>query len=152
MSVRTTKQWKSIKRGPFCSLLYTDPFGDGLRATTSLRQANHQARSLHNKAPFMSSSVSASKIKLPVFLSAIETAIHLGLSAADMEKMRRESKGPKYYRLDVNGGGKGKILYRLDEVETWQREAIANSQSSQTKSPAIDETLLATLLHRPACK
>jgi len=72
-----------------------------------------------------------------------------------MEKMRRESKGPKYYRLDVNGGGKGKILYRLDEVETWhrqQRDGIDNSQSSQITSPAIDETLLATLRHRPACK
>lgn len=155
MSTRTTRQWQSIKRGPFCSLLWSDSSGDGTRATTSLRHANHHARSLRNKAPFMSSSVSASKINLPVFLSAIETAIHLGISVADMEKMRRESKGPKYYRLDVNGRGKGKILYRLEDVQAWhrhQRATIDNSQNLQITSPMVDEAWLTTLRHQPACK
>jgi hypothetical protein len=104
----------------------------------------------------MSSSASASDTNLPVFLSAIETAVHLGLSAADMEKMRRDSKGPNYYRLDVNGRGKGKILYRLEDVQAWQhrqqRDAIDNSQSSQITSPTVDEAWLAILRHQPACK
>lgn len=43
----------------------------------------------------------------------------LKMSPRTLEKMRLESRGPKYYRLGDNG--KSKVLYLYDEVIEWVR-------------------------------
>ena len=55
--------------------------------------------------------------RFPVFMTPIEVAEMLKLSQRTLEKMRLESRGPKYYRL--GDSGKSKVLYLLDEVMEW---------------------------------
>lgn len=53
----------------------------------------------------------------PVFMTSAEVAEMLKMSPRTLEKMRLESRGPKYYRLGDNG--KSKVLYMFDEVLEW---------------------------------
>lgn len=53
----------------------------------------------------------------PVFMTSVEVAEMLRMSPRTLEKMRLESRGPKYYRLGDNG--KSKVLYLFDEVLEW---------------------------------
>lgn len=53
----------------------------------------------------------------PVFMTSVEVAEMLRMSPRTLEKMRLESRGPKYYRLGNNG--KSKVLYLIDEVLEW---------------------------------
>lgn len=55
----------------------------------------------------------------PTLMSAIETADYLGLSAREMEKMRRQSHGPCYLR--VGQPGKSKVAYLLEDVKNWKQ-------------------------------
>ncbi len=54
---------------------------------------------------------------VPVFMTAVELAQMLKMSPRSLEKMRLEKRGPKYFRL--GGGGKAKVLYKLDDVMVW---------------------------------
>jgi len=64
------------------------------------------------------------------FLTAIETAVHVGLPPSALEEMRRENRGPTYYRLGSDAAGK--IVYMLEDLDAWlQRERPAiNSPTS----------------------
>lgn len=54
-----------------------------------------------------------------LFMTSVEVAQMLKMSPRTLEKMRLESRGPKYYRLGENG--KSKVLYLYDEVIEWVR-------------------------------
>lgn len=76
-------------------------------------------------------SSSAIEPRPPIVLTAIETAIRMGLPAEELEKMRRAQRGPRYYRL--NGAGFGKIVYLLDDVEAWLEQHARRADAYDTK-------------------
>lgn len=85
---------------------------------------------LHRNAPFVTTIKLAPEDDLepgpPTILTSIETALHIGIPVTTLEGMRRDNRGPRYFRL--TSGHARKVVYMLHDVQAW----LKKTQSKET--------------------
>ena len=71
----------------------------------------------------------------PRFLRTKEAAEFLSLSARTLEKHRTYGTGPAYRKLG------GRVVYAIDDLETWAAERARNSTSDPGPRPSSGTAL-----------
>ena len=51
--------------------------------------------------------------------TSIKRLAHVGLSVTKMNKLRGTGGGPKYYKLSGLGGGGGRVVYDVADLDAW---------------------------------
>lgn len=63
----------------------------------------------------------------PRYLRTPDAAVHLGLSPRTLEKHRCYGTGPVYHKLG------GRIVYRLEDLDSWAQQGLRRSTSDPGK-------------------
>jgi hypothetical protein len=72
-------------------------------------------------------STDGQRASLSSLLTTVEAAAYLRLSGRTLEDKRVKGTGPKYYK--VGPGKQSKVLYRVDDLESWFTEFKFGSTS-----------------------
>ncbi len=67
----------------------------------------------------------------PVYLTGEELADRLRVSPKTIANWRNMGRGPKFLRSSE--GKRGRVLYRLEDVEQWERRNLLSKASEQVR-------------------